>query len=226
MTTSLLSLLIVVLTLTSMLHGSLSSSTSSTSSSLASSSLSLSSPNNNNEYRKAEEEELISKLETSVHRNNMIVSLGKLKEEISIKSRATLLSKAAMTGIIAGIGVSAFKLSIDEVRKITHGSLIENNIHLPSFLIPTLGGLAVSIILVLSKGDAFTPGLTGVIKEVDLEVETFYSSSNSNSDSSSVYEIKTKMKYLVRIYQKMLAAIITLGTGKDLDVDVHMSMSM
>jgi hypothetical protein len=109
---------------------------------------------------------------------------------------------AALVGIVSGLLVAAFKLSTENVRQFCYG---EDFAAFPSFLIPALGGIIVSLLIV--TGD-FAPGLRGVIKEVDNE--SIDLTSNSEKDIG-----------WLRSLRKAVAAIFTLGTGNSLGPEVR-----
>lgn len=102
---------------------------------------------------------------------------------------------AGLIGIIVGLSVAGFKLAIERIREICYYDLIN---YIPIFLIPVLGGIAVSVLAYVGDGE-FPPGVVGVISEVD-------------RDAMNMNE-KSKLSELGGSFRKALAAIFTLGTG-------------
>ena len=106
---------------------------------------------------------------------------------------------AAVVGVVSGLLVAAFKLSIESVRQFC----FEDFTVFPSFLIPALGGIMVSFLIF--TGD-LAPGLRGVIKEVD----------NDSFSTSTGNELDW-----LRSFRKAVAAIFTLRTGNSLGPEVR-----
>ena len=71
-----------------------------------------------------------------------------------------------VVGALTGVGVSLFKLSIDEVRQFTYGmDFVQwHDTAFQAAFIPAAGGLAVSLLGSLGE---FSPGLRGQVAEVD-----------------------------------------------------------
>jgi hypothetical protein len=105
------------------------------------------------------------------------------------------LSQAALVGVVTGVSVVGFKLSVDLVRRLAY----EEPMLLPHpelrALIPALGGLCVGVLLLLGS---FPPGLRKTIRLVDQATEpgTF----------------ETRSLITVNSMRKSAAAVFTLGT--------------
>ncbi len=126
-------------------------------------------------------------------------------------------SIAGLIGILTGVSVSMFKLSIDSIRQFFYdGDLVSSGLF-PMFLVPVIGGVAVSIIGL--TGD-FNPGLRGVVKEVDEESLSaqFQNAFDDDPDdeSNSINDDLGQLAYAGKSLRKSLAAIMTLGTGNSL----------
>ena len=100
-----------------------------------------------------------------------------------------------MIGIVVGLSVAGFKLAIETIREICYNDLVN---YIPIFLIPVLGGIAVSVLAYVGDGE-FPPGVSGVVSEVDRDAM------NMNQ--------KSKLSELGDSFRKAWAAIFTLGTG-------------
>ena len=128
-------------------------------------------------------------------------------------------SIAALIGALTGLAVAGFKLSIDEIRQFCYGGNLnvvfpDGIIYTPFYAVPFLGAVLVSM---LSLTGDFSPGLKGVVKEVDEDSLSFYGAKmalkNSNqSDNNIVLNLDSS----TRSFRKALAAIVTLGTGNSL----------
>jgi H+/Cl- antiporter ClcA len=131
------------------------------------------------------------------------------EEERRFKTEIYVLTQAAFIGILSGLSVGIFKLSIDAVRRFTYGSVLAGSPFLLP-LIPALGGVAVGL---LSLMGVFPPGLRGTVQAVDTQAE-------------SPGQGLGGLEFL----RKAVAAVCTLGTGCSLgpegpSVEVGMSMS-
>lgn len=102
---------------------------------------------------------------------------------------------AGLIGIVVGLSVAGFKLAIEMIREICYYDLVN---YIPIFLIPVLGGIAVSVLAYIGDGE-FPPGVSGVVSEVDRDAM------NMNQ--------KSKLSELGDSFRKAWAAIFTLGTG-------------
>mmetsp|Transcript_7134 Transcript_7134/g.10093 ORF Transcript_7134/g.10093 Transcript_7134/m.10093 type:complete len:557 (-) Transcript_7134:1095-2765(-) len=125
-----------------------------------------------------------------------------------------VLSQAALIGFMTGWAVSVFKLAVDAVKRSCYGtkSILAQKFMLRP-LIPALGGLLVGL---LGLVGSFSPGIAGVLKEVDDETMM---EDDSQSTQSPLCFIR-----------KALSAIVTLGTGCSLgpegpSVEVGMQMA-
>lgn len=113
------------------------------------------------------------------------------------KDAAGTLLLALVVGATTGLGVSLFKLSIDEVRQFAY-SLDLVQYHASAFqaaFIPAVGGLIVSLLALTGE---FSPGIRGHVAEVDADCL-----------SNKQVEMKSPLRYL----RKSSAAVATLGTG-------------
>lgn len=91
--------------------------------------------------------------------------------------------------------MAGFKLAIEMTREICYNDLVN---YIPIFLIPVLGGIAVSVLAYVGDGE-FPPGVSVVVSEVDRDAM------NMNQ--------KSKLGELGDSFRKAWAAIFTLGTG-------------
>lgn len=149
------------------------------------------------------------------------VEQGKFVPQIYIQTIA------AFIGIASGVSVSIFKLSIDAIRQFCYEGFGPGagspfyfpslpSFHIPLFLIPIFGSIVVSL---LSLTGNFSPGLRGVVKEVD--DDSLLSSSTmkiekANGDGNENGSISRKRDLLLNPIRKSLAAVVTLGTGNSL----------
>jgi hypothetical protein len=137
------------------------------------------------------------------HNKILEVSNGTIKQVQQIEENSNneqeILSNlvlALTVGALTGLGVSLFKLSIDEVRQFAY-SLDLVQFHASAFqaaFIPAAGGLIVSLLAL--TGD-FSPGIRGHVAEVDAEC------------LSPKREEKSPLRYL----RKTSAAIVSSGTS-------------
>lgn len=118
---------------------------------------------------------------------------------------------SAFVGIASGVCVSVFKLSIDAVRQFFYngGDIFGDELLplIPFFLIPIIGSIGVALI---SSTGEYSPGLRGVVQEVDND--SLMKDSNSNNDVSN----RELFDNFLKPIRKSLAAIVTLGTGNSL----------
>lgn len=129
-----------------------------------------------------------------------------------------LLSRAAIVGILTGMGVSGFKISIDTIRQVTYGTIssVESIDNLSEsffmLIIPALGGVMVSLLLFLFG--EFSPGLRGTVAEVDASAQTFTNKFRNTPSDNRVFFLKANV--FAKFVQKLGAATFTLGTGNSL----------
>ncbi len=112
------------------------------------------------------------------------------------KDSAGTLLLALVVGATTGLGVSLFKLSIDEVRQFAY-SLDLVQYHASAFqaaFIPAVGGLIVSLLALTGE---FSPGIRGHVAEVDADCL-----------SNRQVEIKSPLRYL----RKSSAAVVSRDT--------------
>ena len=141
-------------------------------------------------------------------RNKTILVIPPEKEVLPLVYLQTV---AGMIGIVSGVSVAGFKLSVDAIRQFCYSGdlnfVSENGVILiPYFAVPVLGGVAVSL---LNLSGEFSPGLRGVVNEIDDDSLSYGTSAGARSGSDD---------YLgpLRPLRKSLAAIFTLGTGNSL----------
>jgi len=134
--------------------------------------------------------------------------------------QAYIQTLAGIIGIFSGISVSGFKLSIDSIRQFFYENSADGiiDIGVPIFLIPVLGGVGVAILSLVGE---FSPGVRGVLKEVDddsFSVQLERMSTLSDKESINVMNgvIDDTVQTTARTFRKSLAAILTLGTGNSL----------
>jgi H+/Cl- antiporter ClcA len=129
------------------------------------------------------------------------------------------LMEAGLVGILTGIFVAAFKLSIDFLRDFTYGSdALAGNL-IAVALIPAAGGVLVGILKEIGAS-SFPPGLRGTIEAVD-------KSSRAQLPKNLIEETATTQ---VNFFRKSLASVATLGTGNSLgpegpSVEIGMDMA-
>jgi Chloride channel protein EriC len=120
---------------------------------------------------------------------------------------------AGMIGGFTGMSIAGFKLSIEGIREFCYGGSLNfispQDEIVPYYMIPVLG--AVGVTLLSLTGD-FSPGLKGVVKEVD----GYSLMTVSSSESSSLHDATSISPWTWRPIRKALAAIVTLGTGNSL----------
>ena len=124
---------------------------------------------------------------------------------------AYVLFASAIIGTTCGFSVCLFKLSIESLREFFYGTDFTETV--PIFLVPAIGGLAVSVLAAFGK---FSPGLLGTANEIDA----------LSIDSKKDRRFENASSFL----RKPLAAIVTLGSGNSLgpegpSVEVGMSIS-
>ena len=129
------------------------------------------------------------------------------------------LMEAGMIGILTGILVAAFKLSIDFLRDIAYGSDALSGDMIIVALIPAMGGVIVGALKELG-GRSFPPGLRGTIEAVDK------SSRGPLPDNLVEESVSTQANF----FRKSLASVATLGTGNSLgpegpSVEIGMDMA-
>lgn len=154
--------------------------------------------------------------------------------ETPFKEKQYILALACSIGVLAGLNISAFKLTIEFVRDFCYGSGSISE-HLPILLIPLLGGIIVSALLFSVGG--FAPGLLGTIDEIDQAsmiacgvdpIEEVCDDDDNDDDENQ--GLKDVWKVLVSNAPKAIAATATLGTGNSLGpegpaVEAGMAMS-
>lgn len=127
------------------------------------------------------------------------------------------LLQSAVVGIVSGLSVALFKLSIETVREICYQQEVLAGAEWLRALIPALGGCAVGALLLLG-GTGFPPGLRGTVKIVDQE------------SVAPVRDWLTQIKSQWGAIRKSVAAVFTLGSGCSLGpegpcVEIGMSIA-
>lgn len=127
-------------------------------------------------------------------------------------------SIAALIGALTGLAVAGFKLSIDEIRQFCYGGNLnvvfpDGIIYTPFYAVPFLGAVLVSM---LSLTGDFSPGLKGVVKEVDEDSLSYGAKMALKNSNQSDNNIVLNLDSSTRSFRKALAAIVTLGTGNSL----------
>jgi H+/Cl- antiporter ClcA len=115
---------------------------------------------------------------------------------------------AGIVGIVTGIVVAYFKLSIESVRVMTYSWNILEYLHneIGAILIPIAGGIGVGLLI---WSGPFSPGLRGKVSQVE----------QMSTVKDDTVELRTNHPIINRIVQqvpllrKTTAAICTLGTG-------------
>lgn len=134
---------------------------------------------------------------------------------VTIRTTLYDLFQAAVVGVLSGLSVAIFKLSIEAVRELCYNR--PTFVDAPALVatVPAFGGVAVGALLLLG---AFPPGLRGTVKEVD------------NDAKSPVRDLPSQVRSQLSFVRKSVAAIFTLGTGCSLGpegpcVEIGMSVS-
>jgi H+/Cl- antiporter ClcA len=125
---------------------------------------------------------------------------------------------AGIVGIVTGIVVAYFKLSIESVRVYTYSLNILDYLHneIGAILIPVLGGILVGVLIRLGP---FSPGLRGTVSQnenvlPDTSTDDKLLQSNGK-DHHPLYRhpILNRIRQQIPLLRKSTAAICTLGTG-------------
>lgn len=111
------------------------------------------------------------------------------------------LTCAAFVGILTGLLVAIFKLSIEAVRMASYSLDILDYFHEGAVFIPALGGLMVGLILLSGK---LPPGLRGQASRVD------------EYSKGPVLDLQSRFAMQMQSLRKSAAAVFTLGTGNSL----------
>ena len=114
---------------------------------------------------------------------------------------------AGIVGIVTGIVVAYFKLSIESVRVMTYSWNILEYLHneIGAILIPIVGGICVGLLI---WSGPFSPGLRGKVSQV----EGLSNVVHDNKDRTN-HPITSRIEQQVPLLRKTAAAISTLGTG-------------
>jgi hypothetical protein len=111
------------------------------------------------------------------------------------------LTCATLVGVITGVLVALFKLSIDAVRLGSYSLDILDYFHEGAVFIPALGGFIVGSILLFGK---LPPGLRGQVNEVD------------ELSRGPIPSLQIRIQAQLQSLRKSAAAVFTLGTGNSL----------
>ena len=144
------------------------------------------------------------------------VAMSPPVERNKFAPQASIQTIAALIGIVTGISVSMFKLLIDAVRHIFYDSTFVESGLVPIFLIPIFGSIGVAL---LSTTGEFSPGLRGIVKEVDedsLALQFKNALIANNYILTDKDEILQQLNNALKNIRKSIAAIVTLGTGNSL----------
>jgi H+/Cl- antiporter ClcA len=137
------------------------------------------------------------------------VAMSPPVEKDKITPQLFIQTIAALIGITSGLAVAVFKLSIEAVRQFFYNSSIVSSGVLPIYYIPIIGSVGVAL---LSLTGDFSPGLRGVVKEVDDDsLNVQFENAIKGKKNSFGWLNNTG-----RAIRKSLAAILTLGTGNSL----------
>ncbi len=153
----------------------------------------------------------------------------------TLRTQIYFQTLAALIGAASGVSVAGFKLSIDAIREFSYGGELSKDIPFfsvvfPFYIIPVMGGIIVSL---LSMTGEFSPGLRGVVGEVDEDSLSFDSQRALENNTNEMKELKLSEGKdsvdidgknisdssnfdALRPIRKALAAIVTLGTGNSL----------
>jgi len=136
---------------------------------------------------------------------------------VSSKFRSTSydLVQASIVGVITGLSVALFKLSIEAIREFCYDQAFLSQTRFALATIPAFGGLMVGILLLLGS---FPAGLRGTVMEVDKD------------SVSPAKELIAQVKGQLSFIRKSVAAVFTLGTGCSLGpegpcVEIGMSVA-
>jgi H+/Cl- antiporter ClcA len=112
---------------------------------------------------------------------------------------------AGIVGVVTGIVVAYFKLSIESVRMLTYSLDILDSLHneVGAVFIPVVGGLVVGLILLTGS---LSPGLRGTVSQVESIAVT-------DKDDTETKDILTRLRQQIPLLRKASAAVSTLGTG-------------
>lgn len=140
------------------------------------------------------------------------------------------LVQAATVGLVSGISVAIFKLSIEAVREISYQQDALASVEWLRALIPALGGCAVGLLLLLGNKQGFPPGLRGVVKIVDQEASYKSESPPPASLAMATVDWMEAVRTQLGAVRKSVAAVFTLGTGCSLGpegpcVEIGMSIA-
>jgi Voltage gated chloride channel len=111
------------------------------------------------------------------------------------------LTFAIVVGVLTGVFVAVFKLSIDAVRLGSYSLDILDYFHEGAVFIPALGGFIVGSILLFGK---LPPGLRGQVNEVD------------ELSRGPIPSLQMRIQAQLQSLRKSAAAVFTLGTGNSL----------
>ena len=111
---------------------------------------------------------------------------------------------AGIVGVVTGIVVAYFKLSIESVRTSTYSLEILDSLHneVGAVFIPVVGGLAVGLILL---SGSLSPGLRGTVNQVESIADA--------TNEVQTTDFSTRLRQQIPLLRKTSAAISTLGTG-------------
>jgi H+/Cl- antiporter ClcA len=115
---------------------------------------------------------------------------------------------AGIVGIVTGIVVAYFKLSIESVRVMTYSWNILEYLHneIGAILIPIAGGIGVGLLI---WSGPFSPGLRGKVSQV----EQMSTVKDDTVELRTNHPIINRIVRQVPLLRKTTAAICTLGTG-------------
>lgn len=166
------------------------------------------------------EEMMGNSLELRAGRNDLSksdVRSSPFATEAVLQFRATTydLVQAAVVGVVSGLSVALFKLSIEAVREICYSQGYLATMPYLMALIPAFGGLVVGGLMLVGP---FPPGLKGTVKEVD------------DDSTSPVRDLMSQVRTQLTFIRKSAAAVFTLGTGCSLGpegpcVEIGMSVA-
>jgi H+/Cl- antiporter ClcA len=123
------------------------------------------------------------------------------------RSSVSDLLQAALVGVVSGLSVALFKLSIEAVREVSYQQDVLASAEWLRATIPALGGCAVGLLLLVDKSRAFPPGLRGVVKIVDDQERACAGGLSSKDDFMA--QVRTQLGAV----RKSVAAVFTLGSG-------------
>jgi len=135
-----------------------------------------------------------------------------LSDSLRFRSAWYDLLQAGAVGILTGLSVSVFKLSIEQVRNVAYSRDFLSQSPYANALVPCIGGILVGLLLCLGPLPA---GLVGTVQQVDRQQQRQPQNNNTNKDTPTNH-VFGKFASIRASLRKSIAAVVTLGTGNSL----------